>query len=110
MATTFTFDRHSCYGDAEMLSNLDPNGEYTDEQYDLLREIYSKKVAAIVAEYDPTLTWFPYISEIYGVVGETESDPVDFREWWKSGADGKFETAWLDACEEVENLGEDKKK
>lgn len=102
MAITFVFDRESCYGEAEFLDNLDPNGEYNDDQLEEVRRIFVEKVSALIEAYDPTLTWWPSLSEVWGVVGKTEADPLDFREWWKSGANGAFENALLDAWMEVD--------
>ena len=103
MATTFVFDRGSQYGESEFLGNIDVGCEdLTPEQMDLIREKYISKVKDLVSGYDPTLTWFPYLSEVWGEVGNTESDPWDFREWWKNGdEEGRWENAFLDAYNEV---------
>lgn len=103
MATTYVFDRGSQYGDAEFLGNLDVGCEdLTSEQLVLLREKYIEKVRALIEAYDPTLTWYPYLSEVWGEVGNTESDPHDFRDWWKfGGEDGRWENALLAAYNEV---------
>jgi len=100
--TTYVFDRHSCYGTAAFLSDLDVNGDYTEAQYERLKEIYTTKVTDIIHGYDDTLIWWPETSEIWGVVGETESDPCDFREWWTNGANGAFENALFDAWDELD--------
>ena len=102
MATTYVFDRESCYGEAEFLSNLDPNGEYTEEQVERVRSLFVEKISALVEAYDPTLTWWPSLSEVWGEVGKTEADQADFREWWKCGANGAFENALMDAWMEVD--------
>ena len=102
MATTFTFARGACFGN--LTDDLDPNGYYTEEQYEQLEEIFTDLVHILVSEYDDTLRWFPYTSEVYGIVGETESDACDFEEWWERGADGMFESLWHDAMWIVDTL------
>ena len=102
MATSFCFDRGSIYGEAEFLSNLDPNMEYDNKQYKRLREMFISKVNARIERYDATLSWFPSTSEVWGISGKTESDREEFREWWKSGADGEFENALIEACYELD--------
>ena len=107
--TSYTFDRGAMYGDAEFLSNLDPDALLTKEQYAELRSLFVEKVNALVEAYDSSLSWFPYISEVYGIVDVTETDREDFREWWRSGADGAFENALIEAWEEIEkNKGDQK--
>lgn len=100
MSVTSCFDRSSIYGEAEFLGNLDPNGDFPGEWYNVLRDRYCEKVDALITAYDPTLYWQPYTSEIF-CTDETTADLAEFQEWWKSGADGAFESAWIDASEEV---------
>lgn len=92
--TTYTFDRSYKYGADYLFSNLDPNGEYTDAEYDRLREIYAEKVAEKIASFDPTLIWLPYTSEIL-CTDETTTTVQEFREWW---GEVSFENEWTDAC------------
>lgn len=106
MATTYVFDRESCYGEAEFLGDLDPNGDYTEEQVARVRDLFVEKVSALVEQYDPTLSWWPSLSEVWGVVGKTEADRAEFHDWWKSGASGAFEDALIDAYAEIDKEGE----
>lgn len=102
MATTFVFDRGSRYGESEFLGNIDVGCEdLTEDQLKLMREKFIEKVHALVEAYDPALTWYPYLSEVWGE-GEPSHDPLDFREWWNQGdEDGRWENAFLAAYNEV---------
>ena len=99
--TTYIFDRHSCYGSVAFLGDLDPNGDFTEAQYSRLQEIYTGKVNDIISDYDNTLIWWPEMSEVWGILGITDSDASDFRDWWINGANGKFENALFEAWDAV---------
>lgn len=101
--TTYVFDRGSQYGEAEFLGSIDVGCEdLTEEQIETMRSRYVEKVNALIECYDSTLIWYPSLSEVWGVVGETKSDPLEFREWWQDGSqDGRWENALLEAYEET---------
>ena len=101
--TTYVFDKCAMYGEAEFLGNLDIGCEdLTADQFSALRDKYVEKVRVLIEAYDPTLIWWPSLSEVWGVVGQTKADPEDFREWWMFGNDtGRWENAFLSAYDEV---------
>lgn len=104
--TSFVLDRSSIYGDAEFLGNIDIGCEdLTERQIEELRDLYSEKVSGLIKSFDETLTWFPTFSEIWGIVGETQTSADDFCEWWKEGSrNGRWEKAFLDAYDELEPI------
>ena len=102
--TSFVLDRASRYGEAEFLGNIDIGCEdLTEEQIEELRDLYAEKVRVLLKEFDSTLTWFATLSEVWGIVGETQTSPQDLAEWWNDGNDsGRWETAFLSAYDELE--------
>lgn len=101
MATTYTYAQGAWLSDAVMLADLDVDGVLTGEQYETLKSKYKAKIDKLIEYFDPTLTWLPYIGEVYGIDGVTDTDPADFREWFKSGADGLFDGAFIEAWNET---------
>lgn len=112
MATTYVFDRRAEYGASMMLSDeiIDPMAELTAQQLEEVADLYRDKINALIDDYDPTLLWYPALSEVWGYVDSTESDPSDFRLWWDSGANGAFETALNEAWAEVMQGGENRSR
>lgn len=102
--TSFVLDRNSRYGEAEFLGNIDAGCDgLTEKQIEELRNLYAEKVSVLLKEFDSTLTWFPTFSEVWGIVGETETTSEELAEWWNDGNDsGRWETAFLSAYGELE--------
>lgn len=108
--TSYTVGKASRYGEAEFLGNIDIGCEdFTEKQIEELRDIYCEKVSALLREFDETLTWFPSLSEVWGVLGETQTTPHELEEWWKEGNyNGRWENALVDAYAEIEKEWENR--
>ena len=99
MATTYVFARGSWLGEAEY-PELDPEGACTEEQVARMREAYEGYLVRKIAEYDDTLIWQPALSEVWGEVGSTASDPMDFEGWFRRS--GVCEDALAHAWEQAD--------
>lgn len=100
--TTYIFDRNPRYGEYGILGDLDPNGEYSEPEYDRLRDLYAAAITEMIAGFDPTLIWQPATAEIL-CTNETTTTVEDFREWWEETVlNGGFEDALHSAWETVD--------
>ena len=81
MATTYVFARGSRFGETEF-PDFDPDGTCNSGEIERMRDAYVAYLDREIEKYDSTLIWFPELSEVWGEVGNTKSDPLDFEDWF----------------------------